>query len=192
MMLNLSNSMMSALLAILFTIPCHLTAQTAEGRIFGKVSDPSGAVISAAVVSTSSAGGKVSTTKTDRAGVFELRSLPPGKYRLSVSAPGFEVFTQDVDVTSGQDQKVDISLTIAKVEAKIDVRDEMGNGNTDPANNAGAIVLKAAEAAYMPKGTVFAPFAMNKHNPDAYLQQWSLDVQRTLPGIICHPRDAGA
>src|SRR6266481_1099366 len=136
-MLNLNHSMIAALVAILFTIPCHLTAQTAEGRIFGKVSDPSGAVISAAVVSTSSAGGKVSTTKTDRAGVFELRSLPPGKYRLSVSAPGFEVFTQDVDVTSDQSQKMNIALTIAGVEAKLDVKDEVGNGNTDPANNAG-------------------------------------------------------
>jgi len=30
--------------------------------------------------------------------------------------------------------------------------------------------------------SVFAPFAMDKHNPDAYLDQWNLDVQRTLPG----------
>ena len=30
--------------------------------------------------------------------------------------------------------------------------------------------------------SVFAPFAMNRHNPDAYLQQWNLDIQRTLPG----------
>src|SRR5438270_5083568 len=141
-MLNLNQSMIAALVAILFTNPGHLTAQTAEGRIFGKVSDPSGAVISAAVVSTSSAGGKVSTTKTDRAGVFELRSLPPGKYRLSVSAPGFEILTRDLEVTPGQSQEVDISLTICEVEAKLDVRDEAGSGNTDPANNAGAIVLK--------------------------------------------------
>ncbi|MBS1853269.1 MAG: TonB-dependent receptor [Acidobacteria bacterium] len=30
--------------------------------------------------------------------------------------------------------------------------------------------------------SVFAPFAMRKDNPDAYLQQWNLDIQRTLPG----------
>jgi hypothetical protein len=30
--------------------------------------------------------------------------------------------------------------------------------------------------------SVFAPFAMDKHNPDAYLEQWNLDIQRTLPG----------
>jgi hypothetical protein len=30
--------------------------------------------------------------------------------------------------------------------------------------------------------SVFAPFVMDKHNPDAYLQQWNLDIQRSLPG----------
>jgi len=141
-MLNLNYSMRLSVLAILFVIPGQLFAQTGEGRIFGKVSDPSTAVVSQAVVSAISASGKVSTAKTDRSGAFEFRTLPPGKYRLSVSAPGFEVYTQDVDLIQGQTQNVDISLTIAKIEAKIDVRDEAGSGNTDPANNAGAIVLK--------------------------------------------------
>src|SRR5437660_132143 len=141
-MLNLNYSMRLSVLAILFVIPGQLFAQTGEGRIFGKVSDPSTAVVSQAVVSAISASGKVSTAKTDRSGAFEFRTLPPAKYRLSVSAPGFAVYTQDVDLIQGQTQNVDISLTIAKIEAKIDVRDEAGSGNTDPANNAGAIVLK--------------------------------------------------
>ena len=141
-MLNLNYSMMSSVLAVLFVMPGHLFTQTGDGRVFGKVSDPSSAVVSQAVVSAVSAGRKVSSMKTDRSGAFELRALPPGKYRLSVSAPGFEVYTQDLEVTPGQNQEVDISLTISKVEAKLDVRDEAGSGNTDPANNAGAIVLK--------------------------------------------------
>src|SRR5437764_10668779 len=119
-MLNLNYSM-SSVLAILFVIPGHLFAQTGDGRVFGKVSDPSSAVVSQAVVSAVSAGRKVSSMKTDRSGAFELRALPPGKYRLSVSAPGFEVYTQDLEVTPGQYQEVDISLTISKVEAKLDV-----------------------------------------------------------------------
>src|ERR1700730_9304393 len=141
-MLNLNHSMIAAVLAILSVIPGHLLAQTGNAQLSGKVSDPSGALVSAAVVSTSSAGGKVLRTKTDRSGAFEFRTLPPGKYRLSVSAPGFEVFTQDLDVTSGHKQEMNVSLTITKVEAKVDVRDEAGSVNTDPANNAGAIVLK--------------------------------------------------
>src|SRR5437660_11679788 len=144
-MLNLNYSMRLSVLAILFVIPGQLFAQTGEGRIFGKVSDPSTAVVSQAVVSAISASGKVSTAKTDRSGAFDFRTLPPAKYRLSVSAPGFEVYTQDVDVTPGQNQEVDISLTIIRVEAKLDVRDEAGSGNTDPANNAGAIVLKETD-----------------------------------------------
>ncbi len=86
--------------------------------------------------------GGVSSGSLSHKRAFEFRTLPPAKYRLSVSAPGFEVYTQDVDLIQGQTQNVDISLTIAKIEAKIDVRDEAGSGNTDPANNAGAIVLK--------------------------------------------------
>jgi hypothetical protein len=141
-MLNLNYSTISAVLAFLFVIPGHLCAQAGDGRVSGKVSDPSGALVSEASVSARSAAGKTSTAKTDRSGAFEFRALPPGKYQLSVSAPGFEVSTRDVDVTAGQSQKVDISLAIAKVEARIDVKDEAGRGSTDPANNAGAIVLK--------------------------------------------------
>ena len=29
--------------------------------------------------------------------------------------------------------------------------------------------------------SVVAPFVMDKHNPDAYLEQWNLDIQRALP-----------
>src|SRR6266480_3034079 len=114
-MLNLNYSM-SSVLAILFVIPGHSFAQTDQGRIFGKVSDPSSAVVSQAVVSAISIRGKVSTAKTDRSGAFEFRALPPGRYHLGVSAPGFEVYAQDVDVTPGQNQELDISLTIARVE----------------------------------------------------------------------------
>src|SRR5438105_14782252 len=115
-MLNLHYSMISSPLAILLVTPGQLFAQTGEGRIFGKVSDPSTAVVSQAVVSAISASGKVSTAKTDRSGAFEFRTLPPGKYRLSVSAPGFELYTQDVDLIQGQTQNVAISLTNANLE----------------------------------------------------------------------------
>src|SRR5437016_2816914 len=107
-MLNLDYSMISSALAILLVIPGQLFAQTDQGRVSGKVSDPSGAVVSQAVVSAISIRGKVSTAKTDRSGAFEFRALPPGRYHLNVSAPGFEFYAQDVDVTPGQNQEVDI------------------------------------------------------------------------------------
>jgi Carboxypeptidase regulatory-like domain len=131
-----------SLLAILFSFAGQLPAQTGAGRIFGNASDPAGARVAQAAVSAKSADGQASSAKTDSSGTFELAGLRPGKYTISVTAPGFEVAAKDVLVVAGQSQKLEVSLAIAKREEKIDVRDETTRVDTDPTNNAGAIVLK--------------------------------------------------
>lgn len=130
---------------MLFLFTGQLLAQTGAGIIFGNVSDPAGARVANAIVSVRSANGQASTAKTDRTGAFTLKGLPPGLYQLSVSANGFEVLTQEVDLIAGQNLKLDFSLAIAKQEEKIEVKDASGKIDTDPASNAGAIVLKGKD-----------------------------------------------
>src|SRR5437588_3643829 len=62
----------------------------ATGALTGSVTDSSGAAIpGATVVVTNPATGAVRTVKTESYGTYRVPLLPPGSYRIQVSAPGF-------------------------------------------------------------------------------------------------------
>src|SRR2546423_1658678 len=68
-----------------------LSAQTDSATFSGYVTDPSGAVVTTAVVQVVNEETNVSqTTRTNQAGVYLFSSLPPGRYRVSVKATGFK------------------------------------------------------------------------------------------------------
>src|SRR5258708_988798 len=74
-----------------FVLAAGLFAQGERGALNGTVSDPSGAVVVSARVTAVNVetGVEYPVTTTD-AGVFRISLLPPGTYRLNVSAPGFK------------------------------------------------------------------------------------------------------
>jgi len=62
------------------------------GALTGTVTDPSGAVISGATVTTTNINtGQLRTATTDADGSYKLSLLPPGNYRVTFSAKGFKV-----------------------------------------------------------------------------------------------------
>ena len=68
----------------------------------GTVIDASGAIIPNASVKARSAKGTGQTTaRTDKNGSFTLSALPPGPYRILISAPGFEPKELSVAVEAG-------------------------------------------------------------------------------------------
>lgn len=75
------------------------------GSISGTIVDPQGAVVSGAQVrATQMETNRVFTTTSSNAGVVELPSLPPGTYRVTISASGFSTFNaQNVIVAVGKD-----------------------------------------------------------------------------------------
>jgi hypothetical protein len=72
-------------------------AQTGgDGAIAGTVTDGTGAVISNASVTAINVGTNVATTRpTTSAGYYTIAPLIPGKYTVTVSASGFEIFKQE-------------------------------------------------------------------------------------------------
>ncbi|MEJ2009424.1 MAG: carboxypeptidase-like regulatory domain-containing protein [Acidobacteriota bacterium] len=63
--------------------------------ITGRVVDPSGAVIpNAKIVATNLDNGFTYPTISNSAGIYTLTSLPPGNYKIAVSAKGFQNFAQ--------------------------------------------------------------------------------------------------
>ena len=72
-------------------------AQTGgDGAISGTVADATGAVVPGASVTATNVGTNVATTRSSSdAGYYEITPLIPGKYTVTVTAKGFEVFKQE-------------------------------------------------------------------------------------------------
>src|SRR5258707_14761602 len=97
-----------------------LHAQNAGGSLHGTVTDPSGGAVSGATVIAVTPDGQAKTTTTNRTGAYEGTGLAPGKYTVTVSAAGFSDFAQDdVNVTAGNSQLLNIPLSIAVEKEKV-------------------------------------------------------------------------
>ncbi len=69
-------------------------------------------VVGARVVATSESGAVFETT-TDAAGAWSFQALPPGKYVVTVSAPGFETSRYALEVTAGEGTELALGLDAA-------------------------------------------------------------------------------
>jgi len=88
----------------------------------GTVTDPSGAVIASAGVTMTGRGTdyKRSAT-TNEAGQFTIPSLPPSTYRLTVAAPGFKVYNQEVTLLADQSGSLQIQMQLGAATESVSV-----------------------------------------------------------------------
>jgi uncharacterized membrane protein YgcG len=121
------------------------------GTLRGQVTDPSGAVVANAAVAVLVSGGPTHSTTTSKTGNYEIGNLAPGKYTVTANAQGFAVFVQnDVDVAPGQVAQFNIALDINVKQEKVNVEAEGPQLDTNPANNASAIVLSGKDLEALP------------------------------------------
>jgi uncharacterized surface anchored protein len=79
----------SLCLLLLCSVSALAQSQT-TGRITGTIRDPQGAVVDgAAITVTNKATGEEHSAVTDDSGVFSVPLLPPGDYKVRISAQGF-------------------------------------------------------------------------------------------------------
>jgi len=79
----------------------------------GNVTDPTGAVIANAGVTMTRTGTDYKrTTTTSETGQFTIPSLPPSTYRLTVEAPGFKQYTQEVTLLADQSGSLQIQMQL--------------------------------------------------------------------------------
>src|SRR6202521_3575257 len=94
-----------ALLALLFAAAFALAQGIVTGSISGTVEDAQGAVVTNAKVTAKEvATNRVYTGDTSNGGVFNMRSVPPGTYLVTIEAPNFHKYeNKGVVVNVGTD-----------------------------------------------------------------------------------------
>jgi hypothetical protein len=122
-----------------------LVGQSTTGRLRGLVTDPSGAVIPGAAVSVKNASGLSLAVKSDGAGNYEVKNLSAGKYTVSVVAKGFRATAEEVEITAGQEKKLDFPLEILAQEEKVEVESEAAKVSVNPDSNASTMVISGKD-----------------------------------------------
>ncbi|HEX2523547.1 MAG TPA: carboxypeptidase-like regulatory domain-containing protein, partial [Terriglobia bacterium] len=94
-----------------------LLAQSELATITGTVADATGGIIGNADVIVMNQGTNIASTgRTDENGRYVVRSLKPGLYTMTVSAPGFKKYVNNaLTLQVNQTARLDIELTIGEV-----------------------------------------------------------------------------
>ncbi len=113
-------------IALLAMTPIRLGAQVSGATLTGTVSDSTGAVIPKAQVSIRNEGtGETRAVTADSAGFYSAPNLLPGKYDITVTAPGFSTTVQNgITLTVGAQQLLNVAMTIGQVSQKVEVTAE--------------------------------------------------------------------
>src|SRR6267378_2781895 len=106
--------------------------------VTGTVLDPSGAVVSNAIVEIHNPVSQFDrSTATDNSGKFSIPNVPFNPYHLSITATGFAPYSQDIDVRSlvpltvSINLKVEGSSTVVTVESGSDLIENDSTFHTD-------------------------------------------------------------
>lgn len=99
-------------------------SQNAVGTISGTITDENSAVVAGAKVTISSRSNNTEKeTTTDANGSFRIENLPPGNYKITVSAKNFSDSMREIQL-SGSALSVDFRLSVSKVSATVNVEAE--------------------------------------------------------------------
>lgn len=106
-----------------FVVGSTAFAQATNGTIAGTVVDPAGAAVAgASVKATSLETNDTRSAVTSKVGSYRIESVPPGNYKIDVSATSFATETvSSVNVPSSVITSVDVKLTIGAASTDIEV-----------------------------------------------------------------------
>ena len=110
---------------ILALVPAALLAQNQTGRITGSVVDQTGAVlVNAKVTAADQDTGVAYSGVTSSTGMYVIPFLPPGRYLVGLSLPGFKSYARPgVVVSTGEAVPLDIQLELGTAAESVTVRD---------------------------------------------------------------------
>jgi hypothetical protein len=103
--------------------PRTLYAQSDNSSVVGTITDPSGALVGNATVTLiSEATGAVHKTVTNSRGLYTIPSLAPGRYTITVDAPGFErLVSSGLNLDPVQPTTANLKLVIGSDSQEVQV-----------------------------------------------------------------------
>src|SRR5258708_17400068 len=98
-------------------------AQEASSGINGTITDAGQGVVPRAQVTARNTGTNLTASAMSNAnGFFEFPNLPPGRYTLTVTAPGFQTTSSTAfSILTGQRARLDLVLQVGTVTSQVDV-----------------------------------------------------------------------
>src|SRR5258706_4779800 len=128
----------------LLCVAFNVRAQQTTGSIKGSVTDQLDGLVTNAIIVVKNARVGERTVTTNSSGVYEIRSLPPGKYSLKASATGFTMVEEkQLVVKAGATTTLDLQLSIEALDQSVTV-DNKGV-STDSDRSGDAMVLRGRE-----------------------------------------------
>ncbi len=111
-----------AVILLLLSFVSSAAAQTHRASIRGTITDPNKAVIrGAAIRIVNDETNETRAVTSGAEGDYAISSLPPGSYRLEVSAAGFAAFPQGVTLQVNQERRVNVSLEVSSGQYAVNV-----------------------------------------------------------------------
>src|SRR5438874_1104632 len=125
-------------------------AQVQNGQFTGTVTDPSGAAIPNAKVTVTNMGTNLSvTTTTNQSGLYVVRELPVGTYKITAEAQGFKTRTDsNLSLNAGVVQRVDLHMELGQAREVVEVTGEAAAVNTEDSKLASTV--NATQIANLP------------------------------------------
>src|SRR5216683_4772648 len=122
-------------------------AQVQNGQFTGTVTDPSGAAIANAKVTVTNIGTNLSvTTTSNETGLYTVKELPVGTYRITTEAAGFRDFSnKGVTINAGTSTRVDARMLVGQAKEVVEVSGEAAIVNTDDSKLASTVTATQIE-----------------------------------------------
>lgn len=139
---------------LLAVVSGNTSAQETTGRVEGIVSDASGARVPEATVRVEGPA-YVTTVTTDKEGFFRILKVPPGTYKVTVTAANFSTAViEAASVVLGKTTEVNFSLKVGQVSEQIVITGD-DVVRIDPTDNKIQTNITARQIEALPKGTNF-------------------------------------
>ena len=150
-----------------------VVAQDARGRIGGRITDSTGAAVSAAEVTVSNpTTGVLLRAKPSEAGAYDVPYLSPGVYTVRVSAPGFKTYERaSLEVRVADRLTIDVALEVGAVNDSITVSGQASLLETSTASLGRVVDTKRILELPLPGGNALslsrlAPGVVNLGSPN--------------------------
>src|ERR1035438_4466245 len=126
---------------VLLASACSLWAQAVVLR--GLITDQSGAAVPGASVTLTGSNGTSRSEASDATGAYTFTGIPSGDYTVQASAPQLVLIKPIRIALQSGTQTLNLLLNLAPTVQRVEVQaNEEPSVSTDPAANAGALILR--------------------------------------------------